>query len=93
MLLTMPSARLPCSRSCRDCRAATTSSTAARSLSPSAATAGAVVSLSSSNSFARQLGEVVDKIERVFDLVSDPCGQLAECCHLLGVQQARLCRL
>ena len=43
--------------------------------------------------FARQLGEIVDEIERVLDLVRDPGGQLAECRHLLGVQQARLRRL
>jgi hypothetical protein len=43
--------------------------------------------------FARQLGEVVDKIERVFDLVRDPRGELAELRHLLNVEHAGLRRL
>jgi len=41
----------------------------------------------------REICKVVDEIERVLDLVGDAGSQLAECCHLLGMQQARLRRL
>src|SRR5215469_15207390 len=41
----------------------------------------------------RQAGEVVDEVERVFDLMGDAGGQLSERRHLLCMQQARLCRL
>ena len=34
---------------------------------------------------ARQLGEVVDEIQRVLDLMGDAGGQLAERGHLLGM--------
>jgi hypothetical protein len=43
--------------------------------------------------FARQLGEVVDKIERVLDLVRDAGGQLTERRHLLRMDEAGLSRL
>jgi hypothetical protein len=41
----------------------------------------------------REPGEVVDEIERVFDLVGDAGGQLAECSHFLRVDQICLGRL
>ena len=37
--------------------------------------------------FARQLGKVVDEVERVLDLVRDAGGQLPERSHLLGLNQ------
>ena len=40
--------------------------------------------------FDREAGEVVDEIERVFDLVRDAGGHLAERRHLLRMDQARL---
>ena len=37
--------------------------------------------------FARQVGEVIDEVERVLDLVRDAGGQLAERGHLLRLDQ------
>src|SRR5262249_28904601 len=64
MLLTMPSARLPCSAilSRLPRSISTTSSTAARSSSPSPATAGAVVSFSSSNSSPDSSAKLLTKL-------------------------------
>ena len=41
----------------------------------------------------RQAGEVVDEVQRVFDLVGDAGGQLPERGHLLGMDQIGLDRL
>ena len=95
MLLTMPSARLPCSAilSRLPRSISTTSSTAARSSSPSAATAGAVVSFSSSNSSPDSSAKLLTKLSGFLISCAMPGGQLAECRHLLGVEQAGLRRL
>jgi hypothetical protein len=42
--------------------------------------------------FDRQPGEVVDEVQRVLDLVGDAGGQLAQGGHLLGMNEARLRR-
>ena len=36
--------------------------------------------------FDRQVGEIINEIERVLDLVGNPGGQLAQGRHLLGMQ-------
>ena len=41
----------------------------------------------------REPREIIDEVERVLDLVGNAGGQLAECRHLLGMQEAGLCRL
>ena len=94
MLLTMPSARLPCSAifSRLPVSISIVSSISARLSSSSAAIAGAAVSFNSSSNSTDRLGEIVDEVERVLDLVRDSGGQLAQRRHLLGLDQARLRR-
>src|SRR5215472_10943389 len=94
MLLTIPSARLPCSAilSRLPRSISTTSSTAARSSLPRAATAGAVVSFSSSNNSPESSAKLLTELSG-FDLVGDAGSQLAECRHLLRMNEARLRRL
>ena len=95
MLLTMPSARRPCSAilSRLPVSMARVSSISARVTSSSIVERRRRRRLQLVEQFDREPGEVVDEIERVLDLVGDPGGQLAERGHLLGVDQARLRRL
>src|SRR5215469_2797961 len=94
MLLTMPSARLPCSAIL---------SVASQHLDD-LVNGGTLVFAERRHyrrrrlpqfqqQLTRQLGEVVDEVERVFDLVGDPGGQLTEGRHLLGMDEAGLRRL
>ena len=89
MLLTMPSARLPCSAifSRLPVSIATISSTSARSSSASPAIAGAAVSFSSSSNSTERPAKLLTKFKRVLDLVGDAGGQLAERGHLLRLDQ------
>ena len=52
-----------------------------------------VASFSSSEQLDREIGEIVDEIERVLDLVGDAGRQLAQRGHLLGLDQIGLGRL
>ena len=38
----------------------------------------------------REPGEIIDKVERILDLVGNASGQLAQRGHLFGMHQARL---
>jgi hypothetical protein len=92
MLLTMPSARRPCSAiffeiACQhddglvDLRS---------HVLVQGRDAGRRGFLQLVQQFDRQPGEVVDEVQRVLDLVGDAGGQLAQGGHLLGMDQARL---
>src|SRR5215831_18840860 len=89
MLLTMPSARLPCSA---------IFSRLPVSIANDFVDIGTLVIgqpgdrrarglLELVQQFDREAGEIVDKVERVFDLVGDAGGQLAKRGHLLGLDQ------
>ena len=95
MLLTMLSARLPCSAifSRLPVSISIVSSISARLSSSSVASAGRRGLLQLVQQLDRQAGEVVDEVERVLDLVRDAGGQLAERGHLLGLDQVGLRRL
>ena len=95
MLLTMPSARLPCSAifSRLPVSISTVSSISARSFVAERRQRRRRRLLQLVEQFDRQPGEIVDEIERVLDLVGDPGGQLAERGHLLGLDQIGLRRL
>ena len=95
MLLTMPSARLPCSA---------IFSRLPVSISIDFVDIGALVLVERGDrrrrgllqlveQLDREAGEVVDEVERVLDLVRDAGGQLAERGHLLGLDQIGLGRL
>ena len=95
MLLTMPSARRPCSAifSRLPVIRSIVSSNSARasSLDPDQHGRGGLLQLV--QQLDRQAGEVVDEVQRVLDLVGDAGGELAERGHLLGLDQVGLGRL
>ena len=95
MLLTMLSARLPCSAifSRLPVSISIVSSTSARLSVAERRDRRRRCLLQLVEQFDRQAGEVVDEVERVLDLVGDPGGQLAERGHLLGLDQIGLRRL
>jgi len=85
MLLTMPSARLPCS--------AIFSRLLVRLVGIEKGEGCGLSLLHLVEELDGQAREVVDEVERVLDLVGDARGKLAERCHFLSLDQARLCRL
>ena len=95
MLLTMPSARLPCSAilSRLPVIISIVSSNSARVSSLDPGQHGLSDLLQLVQQLDREAGEVVDEVQRVLDLVGDAGGELAERGHLLGLDQVGLGRL
>ena len=85
----MLSARLPCWTifSRLPFSVAVSSSISVRRSAATASLSGATAAFSSSSRSTRQLGEIVDEVERVLDLVRDAGGELAERRHLLRLHQ------
>src|SRR5215472_5664071 len=89
MLLTMPSARLPCSAifSRLPVSIWTISSSSARSSAPSVAIAGRAVSCSSSRSSTERPAKLLTKLSGFLISWAMPAGQLAKRGHLLRLDQ------
>ena len=92
MLLTMPSARWPCSAILSRLLVSRSivSPNSARVSSSSPASTGVGRLLQLVQQLDREAGEVVDEVQRVLDLVGDAGGELAERGHLLGLDQVGL---